>query len=229
MYTKCLSNFTRYDKCHRQTVYLTNRATQEFYNQGFIIGNNCNKFAGEKDKYVVALVGEPKNNNDYSKVKINGRPINVARNADDFDYKSLYPSEDLQNNIGINTQIGIVKIEQQVFKDDDKNNIRGGHFLEDMYSDNIIEFCSRWLHFAGYMECMQDIYEYFTQVTRTMQVMYYLNHQREAINIINPNIRRDRTAIRVISEENKDDIRDAIIVKSPEIDFSQFFKKEGIV
>ena len=30
-----------------------------------------------------------------------------------------------------------------------------------MVTDNIIEFCHRWFHFAGFMELLKDIQEYY--------------------------------------------------------------------
>ena len=44
MFSKALVNNTRYPKVHRQTVYLTNRGIKEFDKEGFILGNNVNKF-----------------------------------------------------------------------------------------------------------------------------------------------------------------------------------------
>lgn len=44
VFGKALINNTRYSKVHRQTVYLANRGAKEFYDEGFILGNNCNRF-----------------------------------------------------------------------------------------------------------------------------------------------------------------------------------------
>ena len=60
VFTKCIVNNTRYSKIHRQTVYLTNRGEKIFRRDGFIMGNNCNKynekptekFAGVKAQYI---------------------------------------------------------------------------------------------------------------------------------------------------------------------------------
>ena len=77
IFAKAISNNTRYHKIHRQTIFLVNRATQSFYDNGFIIGNNANKFNPKpKDKFPGALVGNPLNNSDYSKMKINGYATN---------------------------------------------------------------------------------------------------------------------------------------------------------
>ena len=77
IFAKAISNNTRYQKVHRQTVYLVNRATQSFYDNGYIIGNNANKFNPKPEtKFPGALVGDPTHNSDYSKMKINGYAIN---------------------------------------------------------------------------------------------------------------------------------------------------------
>lgn len=85
IFAKCIMNNTMYRKGHRQTVYLINRMASEFDKQGFIIGNNTNKWNDEPDKFLGALVGDPMKTNDYSKIKIGGRPIMVADNMMDFD------------------------------------------------------------------------------------------------------------------------------------------------
>lgn len=81
-----LANNTRYSKVHRQTAYLTNRVAQIAYNRGYIIGNNANKFNKKPDeKFDGALVGDPLKLTDYAKKKINGFPVMIFDNLDDFD------------------------------------------------------------------------------------------------------------------------------------------------
>ena len=165
IYTKCLVNNTSYKKGHRQTVYLINRMTKEFDAMGYIIGNNINKWNEEPDKFAGALVGNPLNTNDYAKMKINGVPIMVCETLQDYDYKSLYPSIDLENNIAPNTQVGRIVIDKQIYDNENVYNNpkyqRGGEFIENMVTDNIIEFCHRWFHFAGFMELLEDIKEFY--------------------------------------------------------------------
>lgn len=164
VFTKCLMNNTRYSKAYRQTVYLTNRGIKEFYNDGFIMGNNVNRNNPKPPKFPGALIGDPLNNNDYAKVKINGVPINILLNLVDFDYKSLYPSIIREFNIAPNTQIGKIEIENEVHGkenlfDYDKYS-RGGQFLEDLQCGNWLEFCTRWFHLASYGEFLEDMIEY---------------------------------------------------------------------
>lgn len=85
IFSKCVVNNTVYKKGHRQTVYLINRMAAEWYKMGFIIGNNCNKGNPKPPKYLGALVGDPLNTNDYSKIKIDGRAIWICDNMVDYD------------------------------------------------------------------------------------------------------------------------------------------------
>lgn len=164
IFSKCIVNNTVYKKGHRQTVYLINRMAMEFDKLGYIIGNNINKWNEKPPKFLGALVGDPLKTNEFSKIKIDGRPIMVADNMMDFDYKSLYPSIMGEFNIAPNTQIGRIDIDEKVYENEnvyclDKYS-RGGEFIENMVSDNIIEFCRRWLGLAGIMEFIEDMKEY---------------------------------------------------------------------
>lgn len=184
IYTKCLTNNTRYDKGHRQTVYLTNRATKDFYEEGFIIGNNTNRHA-IKTVFEGALVGNPVNNSDYSKARMYNQILNIARNLLDFDYKSLYPSCALQDNMSPNTIIARIEIPEKVYEyenpfnhymegaDDIDNRIylRSGNYIEDLISENVIEFCHRWMHYASFMEWTDDLRYYFTDIEHPVMVM----------------------------------------------------------
>ena len=80
-----MMNNTRYAKAHRQTVYLVNRGIKEFDQMGLVMGCNVNK-SNEKVGFAGAFVADPKKVSDKPKVKINGQPIMVCDNLDDFDY-----------------------------------------------------------------------------------------------------------------------------------------------
>lgn len=86
VFGKALVNNTRYSKVHRQTVYLANRGMKEFWDEGFIIGNNVNRF-NEKptEKFPGAFVADPLQVSDYSRLKVVGKPVNLFDNCDDFD------------------------------------------------------------------------------------------------------------------------------------------------
>lgn len=163
VFGKCLVNNTRYTKCHRQTVYLSNRANAEWRKDGLIIGNGSG--TKEKVSFPGALVGDPLHNSDYSKYRQDNQVMNIVDNMCDFDYKALYPSTAIQNNMGPNTQIGKVKIDQQTFAAENPFNNefydRGGQFLEDYTSGDILEFAHRWFGFATYRQLIDDVVEYF--------------------------------------------------------------------
>ena len=87
IFGKSLMNNTRYSKVHRQTIYLSNRGRKEFYQDGLIMGNNFNRF-NEKptEKFPGAFVADPSKVSNYSRVKINGRFVDIFDNLCDFDY-----------------------------------------------------------------------------------------------------------------------------------------------
>lgn len=167
IFAKCLVNNTCYKKGHRQTIYLINRMAADWYKMGYIIGNNSNRNNPKPPKFLGALVHDPTHSNDYSRLKIGGRAIWVCDNLQDYDYRSLYPSTTLEFNIAPNTQIGKIIIPDKVYDKENLYNIeeekysRGGEFIENMVTDNEIEFCKRWFHLAGFNELLDDINEYF--------------------------------------------------------------------
>lgn len=172
---KCIMNNTRYAKVHNQTIYLVNRATKEFFEKGYIISNNKNKFNKKsEEKYPGAHVAHPRKTNPYAKYKINGIPVLLFDNLDDFDYKAEYPSIIDQFNIAPNTQIGRVYIPTQVFAYENMYNLehfdRTIRFMEDFHSHNYIEFCQRWFKLAGYQELCEDIMEYYDNEVEPMKV-----------------------------------------------------------
>ena len=171
IFAKCLVNNTSYKKGHRQTVYLINRMAADWYKMGYIIGNNSNRYNTKPPKFLGALVHNPIHSNDYSKLKIGGRAIWICDNLQDYDYKSLYPSILLEFNIAPNTQIGKIIIPNKVYENENMYNTekekysRGGEFIENMVTDNEIEFCKRWFHLAGFNELLEDANEYFENKT----------------------------------------------------------------
>lgn len=166
IFSKCLVNNTVYPKGHRQTIYLINRMAADWYKMGYIIGNNINKWNEKPPKFLGALVGNPLNTNDYSKLKINGRAIWICDNLQDYDYKSLYPSIMLEFNIAPNTQVGRIIIPEPVYIHENAYHLdkysRSGEFIENMVTDNHIEFCHRWMHLANFMEFVEDFNEYYS-------------------------------------------------------------------
>ena len=154
---------TPYQKIFRQTNYLATKG-MDFYkhHEGFIMGNNVNKFGEKPDqKFPGAFVARPDKLSDLNKVKVYDIPINKYNNANDFDYKRLYPSLLQEFNMSTNTQVGLLEIKDPPYKD--KDNLRigpGGTFVENLASYNYIEFCKRWLHLADVEDMITDIKEY---------------------------------------------------------------------
>ena len=99
-----------------------------------------------------AFVADPKLVSDTPKMKINGKPVNLCDNLDDFDYKALYPSIIDENNMALNTQHGKVFFPERL--DDKENRFNNDYFdrtvwfMEDLNSNNWIDFCERYLHLA---------------------------------------------------------------------------------
>ena len=171
-FTKCLMNNTVYQKCHRQSVYLANRFLKEFYEMDYILGNNRNT-GNEKPAttYPGAMVGDPSHNSVMAFIMVNGVPTLLASNLIDFDFSALYPSICLEFNLAPNTQIGRLVIPEQIHDqehstmytsdEDSANYSRGGEFLDNMMSGNILEFCRRWLGLGDIYDVINDIGEYF--------------------------------------------------------------------
>lgn len=178
VFSKCNINNTRYSKCHRQTIYLINRATKEFKNKNnLIIGNNINKDNDFTGKFSGAFIADPTKLNDYSKIKIDGHPINVLNNAVDFDYSSLYPSLLREFNMAPNTQIGMIQIDNKVWDGENRRHdlngyYRSGEFLENLQSRQYLLFCYRWLHLGSFMDVYHDIEEYFTTYKNSFRFIH---------------------------------------------------------
>lgn len=167
VFDKALLNCTEYKKVHRQTIYLSNRATIMFKNFGnYVLGNNLNKFKPKPTvKYEGAYVADPCKFGDKYKDKVNGIPIMRASNAIDFDFTRLYPSIAQEYNMAPNTEIGYIKIPNKIYEAENaihnEKYTRSGQFIEDMTSECDIEFAHRWFNLASFKEAYADIIEYF--------------------------------------------------------------------
>lgn len=73
----------------------------------------------------------------------------------------------LEFNIAPNTQIGRIIIPDKIYehentyKIDEEKYSRSGEFIENMVTNNVIEYCKRWFHLAGIEEFIHDIDEYY--------------------------------------------------------------------
>jgi len=168
VFFKSTINNVRYSKTHRQTVYLMNRGIKEFNKtgEGFVMGNNVNKFNTKPDsKFPGAFVADPRQLNDYSRLRIYGRAVDVFANLVDFDYSSLYPSIIREMNIAPHTQIGMLIIAAKVHEKENKRKLdnwtRASAFMEDIQSQVWLEINSRWFHLADYTQLYNEIIEFF--------------------------------------------------------------------
>jgi hypothetical protein len=148
-----------------------------------------NKFNEKpKDKYPGAFVAPPNQISDKPKVKINGVPIMVCRNANDFDYKRLYPSLAQEMNTAPNTQIGMIEIPEQIFANENPTNYdkfsRAGTYVENLASRNYLDFCQRWLHLGGYQDVYDDIVEYYTTKKTPVNKTLDLNLSRGIRDVV---------------------------------------------
>lgn len=70
-------------------------------------------------------------------------------------------------NIAPNTQIGRIEIDKPIYPGENAYGIpadkysRGGEFIENMVTDNFIEFCCRWFNLADVKTMLDDIDEFY--------------------------------------------------------------------
>lgn len=86
-------------------------------------------------------------------------------------FRALYPSVIGENNLAPNTQIGKIVIPNKVYSNEniymyDKYS-RSGEFIENLVTDNIIEFANRWFHLGGVKDVIHDIDELCAQYNVT--------------------------------------------------------------
>mgnify|MGYP004558449717 CR=1 FL=1 len=215
LYNKCIMNNTRYAKAHRQSVYLVNRGVKEFEEDGYIIGCNVNKW-NVKTGFPGAYVADPKLISNNPKIKINGNPVTICDNLNDFDYKRLYPSIYFENNISPDTMIGKLFLPEQLDDKEDRFNNpyfnRTVAFIEDFCCRDYINFGERYLNLAGYEQAYDDIIEYFTTVENPMRSLYNmdnLNGRPYMCNTVIPN--KDKPLCNVV---DNDKLRRLAIIQS---------------
>lgn len=137
-------------------------------------------------------------------------------------YSSLYPSIILENNLAPNTQIGRIIIEDSndpmkpfslnehpdmySSKDEVAKYSRGGEFLENYISGDIMEFCRRWMQLGDIYQCMDDIREYFKfnpsygrgiddEGSNQQAVFFTRDNMIDAINFVDPDYNLDSTGL----------------------------------
>ena len=172
VYNKAMTTNTRFAKVHRQTTYLVNRGISDFWNMGYVMGNNSNK-GNPKEGFAGAFVADPTKVSSKPKEKVAGMPIMVCDNLDDFDYAALYPSIIDENNMSPPTQIGKVLFPNKITEEENKfgNEYfdRSVWFIEDYVSHDRLNFCHRYLHLASYEQMYHDIIKYFTTIKKSIK------------------------------------------------------------
>ena len=165
MFNNVIEMNTPYEKVFRQTNFLWTKGMDFYKNVDHVVmGNNHNRF-GKKptEKFPGAFVASPLLLSDKNRVKINGRSIMKFLNANDFDYKALYPSLLREFNMAPHTQVGMVQFDDPPFQDPQFLRIEaGGTFNENLASYNFIEFAHRWIGLGNVDEVLEDLEEYFT-------------------------------------------------------------------
>ena len=176
IFNKSLTNNTRYSKVHRQTTYLVNRGKRFFYDKGYIFGNNINK-NNEKESFAGAFVADPTLVSDKPKIKINSIAINILKNGVDFDYTALYPSIIEQSNMSPATMYGKILFDNILDPKENRYNNpyfdRSVWFMEDLLSNNTIDFCSRYLGMPDYEKMYDLIIEFFTMIKNPRRAFRY--------------------------------------------------------
>ena len=165
MFNNVIEMNTPYEKIFRQTIFLWTKGVDFYKNHEHVImGNNHNKFGSKPtEKFPGAFVADAKNISDRNKVHIKGHPIDKFLNANDFDYKALYPSLLREFNMAPHTQLGMVQFSDPPYKENlDLKLSPGGTFNENLASYNFIEFAHRWMNLGDVEEVLDDLDEYFS-------------------------------------------------------------------
>jgi DNA polymerase elongation subunit (family B) len=171
IYYSTMSNFTRYSKIFKQSVFLKNRAYYEFLQQGLAMTNNLNSGSGESEevyltdedneKFEGALVGDPLLNG-HNGMEINGRQSKyIYENVIDYDFSSMYPNIICSFNIFTSTQYGRLLIPDKVYDGENPlkqgNYDRGGEFMDNYHTHDFIQTGTRWFNLPSIENMIYDI------------------------------------------------------------------------
>lgn len=170
IYYSTMSNFTRYSKIFKQSVFLKNRAYYEFLQQGLVMSNNLNSGSGDNEestsdedneKFEGALVGDPLLNG-HNGMEINGRKSKyIHENVMDFDFSAMYPNVICSFNIFTSTQYGRIIIPEPVYESENPlkqgNYDRGGEFIDNYHTNDLIQTGSRWFNLPTVENMIYDL------------------------------------------------------------------------
>ena len=193
LFYKTLINNTRYNKSHRNTIYLANRAREEFFkNEGVVLGNNHAYFSQQekREKYFGAIVSSPKRVDPDSLIKNkHGIIYNIFKNGVDFDFSAMYPNITSQFNIIATSLIARIHIPDKI---QDVENplgmdfyVREGQYIEDLSCKNYIDFCERWLKLAGFSDLLDDVREYVDNYSSSGTIVRWDNKTLNPFKIRN--------------------------------------------
>lgn len=166
LFEAAYENCTKYSSVFSQTIFLKNRGYIEFYEQGYIIGNNANIKYGEfnptfsdskddddenveEDSYEGALVGNPLLIENIGVNLYGYRSQFVHDDVIDFDFSSMYPNIISTHNIGVNSLIGKVFVDGFEHLNPDKKNTKydqGREFIDEYTCADRTKLCSRYFN-----------------------------------------------------------------------------------
>lgn len=223
VYNKSIVTNTRYCKVHRLTTYLAQNTTiKTFWDMGYIMGNNVNK-NNKKESFAGAYVADPTLVSDKPKIKIDGIPVNLCDNLDDFDYKALYPSIIDENNMAPNTQHGKIILPEILDKKENRFNNeyfdRTVWFIEDYVSHDRLNFCNRYLNLPTYEEMFDDIIYYFTNIRNSNRgIRKYDTLTGKRIMVYNLPERNNRNMVCIIDNTKN---KNMCIIRRKVIDYDR--------
>ena len=84
LFTNAVMFNTRYSKTHRQSIYLSNKRTQAYWDMGYVKGNNRN-INETKKEFPGAFVADLFLLSNYAREFINKMPLRLFKNLSDFD------------------------------------------------------------------------------------------------------------------------------------------------
>lgn len=237
LFTNTIMYNTRYSKTHRQSIYLTNKKTQFYWDQGLVKGNNPNMYE-EKKGFPGAFVADLNLISNYPREYSNEIPLRLFKNLNDFDYTALYPTIYRQWNLSSTTLIA-----QLIFPEPQRmeNRLdvtaynRSGAFAQDFHTRNWLDFGYRWFNLPSYKEMYEYIKDYYIKNVSTGEVQYFDTSQNNTVYAFGPRKESktiqmpSRTAIEYANKHNNHDVKpykkfDGDMAKIFETESENFFQ-----
>ena len=149
-------------------------------------------------------------------------------------FKSLYPSLCGENNIAPNTQIGRIEIPEKVYEDENYYHIeeekysRGGEFIENLVTDNIIEYCNRWFHLGSIEDIIEDIDECYNEFGYGQYSNLISAGFRGDGSLRSPILPTPKSETRQVVSFNNHNIKNPVIFynsRDPKYNYNDLYKK----